>query len=213
MQNLKLFLLIALPVLLITACRDDDDSSSQMVDDALDFMPLEVGAYWVYDTENASSSEPTSTDTIEVVASFADGEDTIYELESTSSFLSSAFIPTRLRLRDGKLYFDDEDNTNLFLTVSTEDAGTIIYTEDIPQDLGVINYSYDDELASITTSAGSFDCVNIEGEILANDTSAPAHESRLNNFFAEGVGLVSARRFFWSNGAPIDIKLVEFFLP
>ena len=195
---------------LLTSCGNDDDNIQPQ--QATDFMPLEVGAFWVYEFSVNNQDQP-SIDTITVVDSYPDGEDTVFELSSTNSFMQMVFFPERLRLSDGDLYADTEDNNFLYLTADLAVTATDLYTKEVHPDLGSIIYRYQPVLQAVETPAGNFDCINIEGEVVALDTTEPIHGLRIDNFFARDVGLVNAKTYFWSNAAPVEIELLDFQLP
>lgn len=211
MKNLLLLFALSSVFFFLQSCGGGDDETVEPVS-ATDFMPLDIGTFWVYELNVGTFSEP-SIDTVTVVDSYADGDDTIYELSIENNFIRSAFIPERLRLSDGQLYKDTEDGQVLFLTADIAVTTTELYTAEVPADLGSIIYRYQPVLQSIDTPAGNFDCINIEGEVVAADTSEEIHGLLIDNFFSEGVGLVSAKTYFWSNAMPVEIKLLEFQLP
>ncbi len=211
MKNVFLLLALCSVFLSLQSCGGNDDESVQPVS-ATDFMPLEVGAYWVYEFSVGTFSEP-SIDTVTVTDSYADGDDMIFELSSDSEFLMMVFIPERLRLSDGQLFDDTGDSNTLFLTADVAVTATELYTEEVHPDLGSVIYRYQPVLETVETPAGSFDCINIEGEIVSLDTNEEIHGLRIDNFFSEGVGMVNAKKYFWANATPIEIELLEFHLP
>lgn len=211
MKNVFLLFTLSTALLFLASCGGGDDESVQPVS-ATDFMPLEVGTFWVYELSIGTTNE-ARIDTVTVVDSYPDGDDMIYELSSENEFLMTAFIPERLRLSDGQLFDDTHENRNLFLTAEVAVTTTELYTAEVHPDFGSIIYRYQPVLETVETPAGSFDCINIEGEIVALDTSEEIHGLFIDNFFSEGVGLVSSKKYFWANATPVEIKLLEFQIP
>ncbi|MEL6973165.1 MAG: hypothetical protein AAFO02_23575 [Bacteroidota bacterium] len=200
---------LSLALCTLYSCGNDDDSVQMPT--ATDFMPLEIGTTWVYEVFFSNSGEQY-IDTVTVVDTYADGDDIIYELSNINT-VTYPFVPQRMRLSDGELYWATESENWIFLTarvaVTTEEVGI----REVQPNLGRVIYRYYPALETVNVPAGSFDCINMEGEVVAFDTTEPANGLLIDNFFARGVGLVSAKTYFWSNGTPVELKLVDFQLP
>ncbi|MEO0875807.1 MAG: hypothetical protein AAFY48_14525 [Bacteroidota bacterium] len=165
------FYALTLFIILCWSCGKDDATPAAS---ALEFFPLEVGASWVYQTtiDNFNGPQRIDLDTITVLTSTRDGDDLVFTLSPATNFFLRVFFPTTLRLRDGKLYEQFPADTILFLTVDPADAGELVHTTVLASDLGVIEYRYDEQLELVITPAGTFDCVNMRGQVLATDTTA-----------------------------------------
>ncbi|MEO0726538.1 MAG: hypothetical protein AAFZ63_18485, partial [Bacteroidota bacterium] len=110
----KYLFLSALSLALCTlySCGNDDDSVQMPT--ATDFMPLEIGTTWVYEVFFSNSGEQY-IDTVTVVDTYADGDDIIYELSNINT-VTYPFVPQRMRLSDGELYWATESENWIFLT-------------------------------------------------------------------------------------------------
>lgn len=213
MKNaLRILALFAICLCYFPSCCDDDTPTmpAHTVDD---YFPLETGAFWVYETyTEAIGEEPELLyiDTVSVLDSYQDGEDTVYELSMSDQYLFSVFFPEQIRLSGGELF---TANGSLLLSVDENQAGEILRADSLSADLGFVNYRFLNETEIIESPAGTFECINFQGEIVASDPEAAADGFLINNFYSAGVGLVKANTFFFSNGNKVEIRLVSFELP
>ena len=204
--HLPLFCLI----LLCSACGEDDAVPTTS---ASDYFPLAVGSYWVYETYVEDELSGFELDTITVLEVTEEGDDFVFQLSEAKTFFVRTVFPTRLRLSDGKLFREDGNETQLFLTADPADAGMVVHTNEIDPAFGLIEYRYEENPQTIITAAGTFDCINMQGKIQASDPEAIVDGYIINSYFAPGVGLVQHNNFFWSNGDKFEARLVSFMVP
>ena len=213
MLNTRFWTLLSLSfVLLFWACNEDNNASPPPPS-ALDYFPLEVGAYWVYETYTQQPDQAEviqGFDTLEVTDSYADGDDIVFELSSSDNYQFSTFFPDQLRLSDGEL---TAENQGLILTIDDNEAGMIVRTDSLAANLGFVYYRFLADTEEITVPAGTFDCINFEGEIVSTDPDAVINGTRMDRFYADGVGLVDASNFFFSSAGKIGIRLASYELP
>jgi hypothetical protein len=210
--RLILFALLGMSILFFPAC-DDDDTIDSPSPDASTFMPLQVGAFWVYETYRVDPGEVInviSTDTLAVTNSYQDGEDIVYEVTKTNGFIFDAILPDSYRLSEGILY---GENAEIQLSVSSTQSGEIIRTDSVPVNEGYIDFRFVEELTTVTSPAGSFECVNFQGTITAFDASEPINGKLIDNYYAKGVGLVRSTNYFWNNALEVGFRLVSYELP
>lgn len=200
-----------LGILLFSACSDDDENIVPPPD-ASNFMPLKVGAYWVYESYKVENEEEvvTGVDTMTVVNSYQDGEDIIYEIAKSDGYLFKNIIPDRYRVSNGIIYAEGD----LFSpTLDISQSNEIVYTDTMPADLGYIDYFFYDELTTVETPAGIFDCINVQGKITSTDTDEPIHNKLINNYYAEGIGLVRFNNYWWNSASEIGFRLKSYEIP
>jgi hypothetical protein len=209
--KLSLFTLLLLSIFLFSACGEDDENIVPPPD-ASDYLPLEVGAYWVYEAYNVENGEEvvTGIDTMTVVNSYQDGEDIVYEIDKSEGYIFKNIIPDSYRLSNGILY---TEGGSFAPTLDVSQSGEIIYTDTTPVDRGYIDYIFNDSLTTVDTPAGLFVCINIQGTVTATDTEEPIHNKLVNNYYAEGVGLVRFNNYWWSSANEIGFRLVSYELP
>lgn len=199
-------------MLLFPACGDDDENIIPPPD-ATSYFPLEVGAYWIYETFNQDDNgeeNVSSTDTLTVTNSYQDGEDIVYELSLSNNSLFEVFFPTSFRLSDGKLY---GESGTLLLDVDASQSGQVVRSDTITQNLGYVDYRFLEEVNPIESPAGTFDCINFQGVVTSTDPDEAINGKPVNNYYAEGIGLVRANNYFWSNARLVGIRLISFELP
>ncbi|MGH1436276.1 MAG: TapB family protein [Lewinella sp.] len=210
--KLSLFTLLLLSVLLFPACNDDDENIIPPPD-ASDYFPLEVGAFWVYESYKVENGEEvlTGMDTMTVINSYQDGEDVVYEIEKSTGFIFKSIIPDSYRLSNGILYAEGDDNSIPTLNASL--SGDVIYTDTVAANLGFIDYIFYDELTTVETPAGVFDCINVQGTVTATDTTDLIHNKLINTYYAEGVGIVRFNNYWWNSAQEVGFRLSSFELP
>lgn len=212
MLNTKFWTLLSLSaVLLFWSCNEENNLPPPP--NALNYFPLEVGAYWIYEiyTQQPDQAEVIQGfDTLEVTNSYQDGEDVVFELSRSGNYEFSTFFPDQLRLSDGELI---AENGDLILTVNDDNAGMIVRTDSLAANLGFVYYRFLADTEDITVPAGTFACINFEGEIVPSDPEEEINGKRINRYYSEGVGLVDASNFFFNGAGKIGIRLNSFELP
>jgi hypothetical protein len=207
---MKRILLIAFSILIsFVACKkNDSDDPNESV---LDYMPLKVGNYWVYETYSCDSGE-VNCESISIDTNWVTGDTLIngevyYMVEG-----KLLLVQGTLFLRDSGEYLVDHHGSVLF---THTDSLQIFNPQSIKNPEGDTIYYWYSKLTAqnghISTGAGSFNCMNMRGSFFtAADDFQQVHH--YHNYYAKNVGLVKQTSFFASNFSAFRRELIDYHL-
>ncbi len=200
--------LSALFFALFFSCKNDDDATGGPVQQS-NYTPLTIGSYWVYDwvREDTLGNQTmmSQVDTMTVVGdtvlngveyavlegTFLGGPQTKFQRDSIGYLVNS----------NGAILFDSNNSTNLIFS-DTIFAG--------PSPHVFMEYRMEGVITSVDVPAGIFQCVNYQGTIIPADPNHP-HGTRITNqYYAEDIGLVRSRMFFFNSPDYIVSRLVAY---
>lgn len=191
--------LIFLSILLIItsyACKKDDTSAPvPPKDSVLDYMPLKIGNYWIYETFGCDSGEANCTsksiDTSRIIKDTIINDKIYFKLVGNYHL----FVDP-LYIRDSGDYLVDHNGRVLFthtdsLQIFNEHAITGLEDDTV--------FYYYDKLTSqnrqLSVEAGIFDCLDIRTSLFrALDDFQIEHQG--HKYYAKNVGLVKQSAFW-----------------
>jgi len=194
----------------IASCKKDNDADNQPVPPfVLDYMPLAIGNFWVYETYSCDSGGVNcvsmSMDTTKVTKDTLINGNAYFKLEGKNLFTVD---PVYLRdsgdyLVDEKgiVYFTCSDSTHLFGEVATlgQSGDTVFYwyTKLI------------DPAAPISVATGTYDCLDMRTSLFRKqDNFQTDHQT--HQYYARDVGLVKQTSLFVSSLKQFKRELIGY---
>ncbi|MCP4314058.1 MAG: hypothetical protein GY790_22630 [Bacteroidetes bacterium] len=209
----KLFLLGMIASLFVS-CEESDPLNTK----ELDYFPLEVGNYWIYQHFNidASGSELATSVTDSILVS----GDTIINgqrysiLEGTNHPFNGGKWGVIDILRDsmgyivtqtGRIRFSGENFSDIL------DAEVKVMNSDT---LYTLSYKMEKEDALCSVPVGDFEVLNFKGTVLSPEGMTNIDYPRyLNTYYAKGVGPVLKTFFFLNSPVITEKRLVRYHVP
>lgn len=195
-------------ILLLSACTKDDDTPGiNSTSSALDYIPLQVGNYWIYDWYSFLAPGEGETfflrDTLTVRGTEEiDGKE-FFRLERANSLATQEVV----YWRDSLGYLVDEKGTIYFAPTK---PGAVFNTRELSY-LNVESSVAGDTLG-ITVPAGDFPCVIKENAFLFIEEEQMDKNKSGYDYISLGVGEVKGTRPFADHPNYYEYRLVEFFL-
>lgn len=188
----RVFLILAGIVLLASCKKEDSEITTIPPDQALNYMPLEIGNYWAYQivSINPDGSETINQqmDSTIIVGDTMIRNELYYDMynpdQDRSSYLrdSSGFLVNS----NGKIVFYDQPG---FIVEDTIQAPAVT----------VIEYSLQPTDTVITVPFGTFDAVTYRGTVTVLDTAYHHGVQYIYSFYAADVGQIKNSSYFFSS--------------
>lgn len=196
-----IFLVISLAIACVACKKDDTPASVPPKDSVLDYMPLKIGNYWIYETFGCDSGEVNctskSTDTSRIIKDTLINDKKYFKLVGNYHL----FVDP-LYIRDSGDYLVDHNGKVLF----THTDSLQIFNEHTITGLGddTVFYYYDkltSQNGQVSVEAGIFDCLDMRTSLFrALDDFQIEHQG--HNYYARNVGLVK-QSVFWAIGLDV----------
>jgi len=207
----RIMLILVLPLIIFQACKKEDSEGNQLPQESvLDYMPLTVGNYWIYQNYNCDSGE----------------------INCTQSTIDTNIV-TKDTLIEGKTYFKIEgkrlfwDEPRFYRDSGdyiVDSYGKIIFTikesDDTYNHIDVVNngdtafYWYNyliENQINITVDAGTFECLDFRLAFFRHSDDFQI-EHNTHNLFSKDVGPVKETAMFASNLDVPKRELVGYFI-
>lgn len=209
----KSILIICIGFLFFTACRKKDAETitpTSTPESVLDYFPLKEGNYWVYKQSSFDSSgnvipNTWGNDSIVVKNDTVINSNTYHKvLDYNSLGNTSAYIHY---YRDSSNCIVDNNGAIIFSInpgfirkqVITAGLDTIVY----------INYSFVNQITSITVPMGTYNCIAIKGEIFRIEDNF--NITRLiHNYYCKNIGTIKMTRLFVTSLNRIELELLSY---
>ena len=202
--------LLFLAILISCKDKNDDDLTLGSNNQVVNYFPLTVGSYWVYDwvrVDTLGVEHPfgnrdsiyISGDTIINGIEYAIVETSLFGDERTQEYHrdSSGFLINH----NGEILFDPINSTDL-LWIDTIFAGSDPYV--------LIEYSMEGTMTNIEVPSGMFDCLNLQGKMIPQQNNYPWGTRYKRDYYADGVGKVQSKIFFYLSPDDLFSKLVSY---
>ena len=199
--------------MLVFSCKDkDDDATSNLPTPAIEYFPLTVGSYWVYDwySIDALGNEepyPLYHDSIYISGDTVIGGLTYSIMEGTH--FNSDF---RSFYRDSSGFLvNGEGGVPLFTTTSEQVQLGLdtIFIDSEP--FAIVDTKMQPTATSITVPAGTFaDCLTATTFVTSFDPNYPHGVREQPYYYAKGVGRILHRIAFYSTPGYFESKLAKY---
>ncbi|MDH4058408.1 MAG: hypothetical protein OEU76_06565 [Cyclobacteriaceae bacterium] len=190
----NVFLLGIISLILISSCKKEPDVIEQPTTKSIDYMPLTVGNFWVYENYSidtlGNETVLTQRDSIVVDRDTIIGAHTYFILEGTSYPTVNDWGIVDI-VRDSSDYLVNEKGKILFSSsnfsdILCEEVG--IYDSDT---LYTLTYQMETVSGSIIVPAGTFDDVlNYKGILTRYISTNANNPEYFNNYFAPDIGKI-----------------------
>lgn len=204
MKALNYCLLLA--ILSLFSCKQEDDL---LPTEDIDFYALTVGNTWIYDNYSididGTTTQLTRKDTMSITA------ETIINGETYFLFEGTQFgTPQSYYRRDSSGFLVDETGT-IFFSSTAFNQELKRDTLNIGNVVGLVNsFSISNTQIDITTDAGTFNCYNFKGEIMALDPDYPHGTRESDHFYSPTIGLIWEELPYYSSPRSVQLRLVEY---
>jgi len=208
----KIILLGILSILLASSCKKEEEKTEPSKTESLNYMPMEIGNYWVYDNYIIDSLGIERNYNIE--DSIIISKDTL--INSNTYYKFDNFINKSnhfaLYMRDSSGYIIDNkgviylSNTNftdtLWIRVATANTDTLF----------TASYKMEQTIESITVPVGTFnDIVNYRGTIITyNPENGITNPRYTNNYYAKDIGRVKENSVFLRSNNILEKRLIKY---
>ncbi|PKP22342.1 MAG: hypothetical protein CVU05_04310 [Bacteroidetes bacterium HGW-Bacteroidetes-21] len=210
------FLFISLTALTIVSCTSQNETSlpeynwNRDTYPLTDFIPLQVGNYWIYNTYMIDSSGKDSLINIDsVYISSKETQNGIeyFVLNENHGFGSDE--PYSRLVRDSSGYLEYGNGAIGFSTCNFTDTLRVVVDEGVSR----ATYKMEREPEEITVPAGKFKCLNYKATITFDPFfNFWKHPDFYCNYYAPGVGKVKSTAFYVSKPITLERRLIRFHL-
>jgi len=216
MKNVMLIAVISTAVLIGCSkekLTENKESSSSCVDyQSVDFIPLTIGNYWVYDTyridtlgnetiSNSGDSAYVDRDTI------INGK-TFYIIEG--DLYAKQAIGNNIRNENNSiLYYNTSDNFEK-IVFTTNSIGTVYNQANIGNNLLQLTTWTNAGTQNITVDAGNYLCYQRETEVTPLVSGYPIGTRSQYRYYNSSVGVVINQFFFASSPELYETRLVSY---
>lgn len=194
---MKRLMFVAISILFVfIACKKTDPTIvPDPKESVLEYMPLKVGNYWVYETYSCDSGEvncaPVSIDTSWITKDTLINSESYFKIEGGYPIFYNLLF-----LRDSGDYLVDHHGKVLF---THTDSLQIFNEQSVTNLEGDTVFYWYDKLAAqneqVTVGAGSFNCMDMRTSFFREvDDFQIEHQG--HNYYARNVGLVKQSAFF-----------------
>jgi hypothetical protein len=206
----RILLSLFVVTILFQSCKKEDKGSQQPEPSVLDYMPLSIGNYWIYQTSECDSGavncQPWSTDTNMITKDTMIGNNKYFKIEGKHMYWKNPrfYRDSGDYIVDerGKIIFTIENGQQTFNHTSVVDNGDTLY---------YWYYKLEEKPESVTVKAGTFQCLNFKGMVYRKQDNFLIHHD-VNHLFSKDVGLVSETALFTSNLKVTKRDLIGYFI-
>jgi hypothetical protein len=195
----RIMIIGCLSLILIASCKKDHNPIDEPVTDSvLDYMPLAIGNYWIYETFSCDSGEincvSVSVDTTKVTKDTVIGANHYFKLEGNFElFTDPLFIRDSgnyLVNYNGQVLFTSTDSVNIFneQAVPGLNADTMFYwyTRLVEPD------------NQVPVGSGTYDCLDFRTSLFRQQDNFQT-EHQTHHYFAKDIGPVKQTSLFVSS--------------
>jgi hypothetical protein len=169
--------------------KDNNPNDKPEADSVLDYMPLAIGNYWVYETFSCDSGGVNcvsqSVDTTQVTGDTVMNGNTYFKLEG-----SFELFPDQVFLRDSGDYLVNQQGIILF--TCSDSLHRFNEHEIIGQDNDTLFYWYTKlflPASPVLVGSGSYDCLDFRTLLFRKqDNFQTAHQT--HHYYAKNIGLI-----------------------
>lgn len=207
----RTILIISIALISFYSCNEKSNPDPEPEKTVLDYFPLNVGNYWVYESSSCDSSwvncNSGSIDTNWITKDTIINNYTYYKLEGknilnrdTPVFLrdSASYIITN----SGSIFLSDKDFNNKYYEryeVSPVSNDTIFH----------LYYQMVDKPNMVIVPLGTYDCIDFRGSLFRKQDSF-ALEFNTHQYFAKNVGPIYQNAIFASSLGGLKRELVSY---
>jgi len=207
----RIMLILVLPLIIFQACKKEDSGGNQLPQESvLDYMPLTVGNYWVYESFHCDSGE-INCESVSVDTNFVT-TDTLIEGKTYFKIEGEGLYWNEPRYyRDSGDYIVDNQGNIIFTIHKSDDMYNY---HDMIKDGDTIFYWYNhlyDQLVNINVNAGSFKCFDFR-VVLYRSADDFQIEHNAHHMFSENVGPVMETGMFIGSLQVRRRELVGYFI-
>ncbi|MEY5041788.1 MAG: hypothetical protein RLZZ414_1341 [Bacteroidota bacterium] len=210
----NVFLLGIIVIILISSCKKEEDVIEQPTTKSVDYTPLTVGNFWVYENYSidtlGNETVLIQKDSIVVDRDTVIGSYTYFILEGTSYPTINVWGIVDI-VRDSSDYLVNERGQILFS--SDNFSGILsekieIYNSDT---LYTLSYQMETVSGSIVVPAGTFDDIlNYKGVLLRYKPTNANNPEYYNNYFAPDIGKIVETWSYLSNPTLYQKRLINY---
>lgn len=208
----RLMLFVSVSLLFISACKKSDTViNDPLKESVLDYMPLKIGNYWVYEFYQFDSGEVNNTflrfDTTSITKDTLINNYTYFKLESGINLFTNPVF-----LRDSGNYIVDNNGRVWFTHVDSIN----IFNENLIEDNnGDTVYYWHERLttpnAPVVVNAGIFPCLDMLTFFYREEDSLQiAHN--VHRYYAKNVGIVKETTIFGATLIGYKRELLKYHL-
>lgn len=210
----KLFYL-GLMITLFASCEKDDLNSTNDPAEKTNYLPLDVGNYWIYKHFDIDSlgneTEINKTDSIVIRRDTIINNNQYFILEGTNYPFNGGHWGIIDILRDSSGYLVNEKGQIKF----SKDNFTDILASKIEvfenDTLYTLTYQMEKMTNPVTVPAGEFEVLNFKGTVLTHQQFKGTKNPRfLNNLYSNNVGKILQTYFFLSSPNFSEKRLVRY---
>ena len=208
-----IFLILILAIGFSSCKKDDPNPEPDPIpqDSVLDYFPLSVGNYWVYERSNCDSTwtdcHTLKNDTIRITKDTLISNQKYFKIESTNPL--NYYVPSFLR--DSLDYIV---NNNGEIIMSHTDFDTKFGEKYIVSQDTIYHWyvQMQEEYFDIQVPAGTFNCLEKRLSFFRHQENFE-HEFNTHVYYAKGIGPVYYNWMYASNTAGIKQELIGFEFP
>jgi len=210
----KLFYL-GFVIILFASCEKDDSNSINEIVEKTDYLPLDIGNYWIYQHFDIDSlGNETERDRIDSVIINRDtiiNDNQYFILEGTNYPYNGGAWDVIEILRDSCGYIVNEKGQIKF---SEDNFSDILASKiEVINDDTIYTLTYQMEIVTnpVTIPAGEFEVLNFKGTVTTPQNIEGIKNPRyLNNLFSKNVGKVLQTYFFVHSSIISEKRLVRY---
>lgn len=214
MRNL-LFLVLGLAIVLVSCTKEKVvDNEKVLMRQYLpneNYMPLEIGNYWVYQliTIDSIGNESVSypQDSILVTGDTLINENMYSVIEGIYHPYEGGEWQIVRIVRDSLGYLVNEKGQILFSKFNFSDVLTTITGGSENAPLFVVDYKMEECEFQVQVPAGSFDVYNFKGTMRDLNSGNVRY---LNNYYANNIGLIQETVMYFSSSTYMERRLVRY---
>ena len=206
---------LAILLIFISSCKKDEDVICPPTPEPLNYMPLAIGNYWIYETyrvdTNGVETNLNYHDSIVITRDTMINNETFYVVEGTYRPFHSQWGVIRIIKNDNGNLINHLGDTILPATNFTD-----LYREHYEitgnndtlfhRSFRMFDHTYD-----VTVPAGTFPIVDFMGTYTMFQNIPNTPNPRLvHNYYAENVGKVKETYFYMSSPSIHEIRLTNY---
>lgn len=207
----KSVLIVGLMAILFASCKKDDPEQlvpTPTQESVLDYFPLENGNYWVFEQALYDSSGNVFPQTY-LNDSIVVKNDTIinnktYHIVEEYNFAGSSTMRTNFYRDSADCIVNNEGS--IVFSINPDFVEMQLLT---PDSFAYVNYSFDDQITSITVPTGSYNCTDFRGELFRKEDNFSVSYP-LHNYYCKNIGPIKKTRLFVSNLSYYELELVDY---
>lgn len=206
---------LGLVIILFASCEKDDSPTINDSVEKTDYLPLEIGNYWIYKHYDIDSlgneSEKDRIDTVKINRDTIINNYQYFILEETNYPYSGTAWGIKDILRDSSGYIVNEKGQIRFSVNNFSDtlaSKVEVFNDDT---LCMLTYQMEKVTKPVTVGAGEFEVLNFKGTVTTpQQISGTKNPRYLNNLYSNNVGKVLETYFFLRSPIISEKRLVRY---